>query len=486
MSIGIADATNNKDLGVENTGPGLLGAARVVLYDSAGNPLIVSNGAVHPDRSVPVAGNNDGIARALGVDQTGAVRTAVWTRVFHDAVDGAALNTSLWTSAATVYAVAQANRIITLNSASSGAASASANITSVARFSRHGGVPLRRRVHFRPVWLSQSQWEIGLGVPSGAAAITDGVYLRAQLTGTVQLVVVFNGTEIALDIGTFAAVFGADPSRWYLLDLVVFDDRVECTVRRRDGASGSLPTAESAPIIETTLQLPVSQVAEFNAIALPAFSRMFTSALFSTGVPNLLLGPDTVSIGDVNLSLDQPTQAALLAQTGHATPAGAIASTANYANSAAPASATLSNTSAGYATKGGQWQFAAIAGAETDYVLFAYPVPTGKRLIVRGMTVDAWVMGAASATTPTLLQWGIGRGTAASLANNQHRTPVGAQTIPVGTPIGGMADRRVSEKVAPFVVESGQFLQVILKMPVSTATASQIIRGVCAVETSFI
>jgi len=48
---------------------------------------------------------------------------------------------------------------------------------------------------------------------------------------------------------------------------------------------------------------------------------------------------------------------------------------ANYANSAAPASATLSNTAAGYTTLGGQFQFAAVAGAETDYALFAYTVP---------------------------------------------------------------------------------------------------------------
>lgn len=51
-------------------------------------------------------------------------------------------------------------------------------------------------------------------------------------------------------------------------------------------------------------------------------------------------------------------------------------STANYANTAAPASATLSNTAAGYTTLGGQFQFAAVAG-ETDYALFAFLVPAG-------------------------------------------------------------------------------------------------------------
>jgi len=41
--------------------------------------------------------------------------------------------------------------------------------------------------------------------------------------------------------------------------------------------------------------------------------------------------------------------------------------TANYAPTSAPASATLSSAAAGYATLGGQFQFLAVAGAETDY-----------------------------------------------------------------------------------------------------------------------
>jgi hypothetical protein len=41
--------------------------------------------------------------------------------------------------------------------------------------------------------------------------------------------------------------------------------------------------------------------------------------------------------------------------------------TANYANSAAPASASLANATAGYMTLGGKFQFAAVGGAATKY-----------------------------------------------------------------------------------------------------------------------
>ena len=52
--------------------------------------------------------------------------------------------------------------------------------------------------------------------------------------------------------------------------------------------------------------------------------------------------------------------------------------TANYANSAAPANASLANITAGYTTLGGQFQFAAVGGAETDFALFAFLNPAGQ------------------------------------------------------------------------------------------------------------
>ncbi len=107
----------------------------------------------------------------------------------------------------------------------------------------------------------------------------------------------------------------------------------------------------------------------------------------------------------------------------------APAQTANYANTAAPASATLSNTAAGYTTLGGQWQFAAVAGAETDYALFGFQVTAAaaasanKNLFITGIRIEAVNTGAAVATTATLLQWGLAvGGTAVSLATADSAT----------------------------------------------------------------
>lgn len=125
------------------------------------------------------------------------------------------------------------------------------------------------------------------------------------------------------------------------------------------------------------------------------------------------------------------------------------------AEAAAPASATLSNTAAGYTTLGGQFQFAAVA------------------------------------TTPTVLQWALGVGsTAVSLATTEaaaarapRRITLGTQAFPVGAAIGADAGKRIDVNLdAPVVVEPGTFLHIILKMPVGTATASQIIRGVVGIN----
>ena len=177
-----------------------------------------------------------------------------------------------------------------------------------------------------------------------------------------------------------------------------------------------------------------------------------------------------------------------------AAPTGATAGqTANFTNSTAPVSATLSNTAAGYTTLGGKFQFAAVVGAVTDYALFAYQVPAAsvvggnKNLVIRGIRIDTYNTGAAVATTGTVLEWGVGVGaTAVSLATADsatagtratRRIPLGVQSFAVGAAIGAVANVIDVNLDAPLYVEAGTFVHIILQMPIATATASQIIRG---------
>lgn len=159
---------------------------------------------------------------------------------------------------------------------------------------------------------------------------------------------------------------------------------------------------------------------------------------------------------------------------------------ANHANSTSPTSATLSNTAAGYAKLGGRYQFAAVAGAATDFALFAYQVPSTGRLFITGVRIDAMVTGAANATTATILDWGLGlNSTAVSLATTDSGSTYGPRRVPLGTmaclasaAIGSLFTDPINVTFpTPLVIEPSRYIHVILQIPVGTATSSEVIRG---------
>jgi hypothetical protein len=127
-----------------------------------------------------------------------------------------------------------------------------------------------------------------------------------------------------------------------------------------------------------------------------------------------------------------------------------------------------------------------VAGAETDYALFGYQVPAGKRLVIRGVWIDTMNTGAAVATTATWLQWAIGVGASAvSLATAEaaaakapRRLALGNQVFPIAAAIGAQATVIDKNLDAPLIANGGEFVHVILKMPIATSTASQVIRGI--------
>ena len=109
--------------------------------------------------------------------------------------------------------------------------------------------------------------------------------------------------------------------------------------------------------------------------------------------------------------------------------------------------------------------------------------------MITGIEIETWNTGAASATTPTLLTWGVHNNlTAVSLATaGGARTMLGSQVIAVGTAIGGQADRRVAKQfTTPLVCGPGRFIDIVLRMPVGSATASQVIAGYVNIEGYFI
>lgn len=327
-----------------------------------------------------------------------------------------------------------------------------------------------------------TNWNFDVGMMTLAAAgtsiPTDGVYFRVNSTGVFG-VVNNNGTEQTTSV--FSG-FSITINRVYDFLITIADHKVQFWIDDVLYAEVNRPTNSGAVVYAGSLPWAIRH-----------HHTGTTSAVIQAKIANY-----AIATQDIDNNRLWATNKAGQGLMGVVNPSGGAAGlTANYANSAAPASATLSNTTAGYATLGGQFQFAAVAGAVTDYALFAFlnTTPTtsitGRNLIIRGVWIDTWVTGAASATTPTLLQWALAVGsTAVSLATTDgaatrlpKRIYLGSQSIPVGTAIGGQADRRIDVNLdAPLVVEPGTYCHIILKMPVGTATASEVIQGAIGVN----
>jgi hypothetical protein len=170
-------------------------------------------------------------------------------------------------------------------------------------------------------------------------------------------------------------------------------------------------------------------------------------------------------------------------------PVSPFGQTSNSANSTNPTNATLSNTAAGYTTLGGEFAFAAAAGAATDYALFAFQVPTGYQLIVPCVRISCVNTGAiGSAITPTILRWAIGvNASNVSLATTDsagtswapRRIALGMQSWGLSAFIGQQPPDIVTQP-ADMVIDSGRFLHVIVRIPVGAATASQVFLGTVA------
>lgn len=168
-----------------------------------------------------------------------------------------------------------------------------------------------------------------------------------------------------------------------------------------------------------------------------------------------------------------------LGRTAVTVPAGTQA--ANHANSTSPVSASLSNSTPGYTTLGGRYQFAAPATAATDFTLFAFTVPAGFTLYVTGVSISTLNTGAAVATTATVLDWSVAVSTSADLGAGSgataKRVTVGTQGLIVGAAIGAAAPDITRPFDPALRVPSASIFHVIVQVPLGTATGSQVLRG---------
>lgn len=420
---------------------------------------------------IPISASSQGL---LGTSQVNVD--------FEQGFAASAISPSVWSQVLTTMTITNTQNSAVLNAGNSVASAAVARLVSWRNAEAPRGAD--RICAWRamlPTNVTGAVVEIGLFSASGTTAPTSGAFFRKNSAGDwVGVVVSVSGAETQTGAFPFEPTFGTahDFMIWITGSAVIFqvDNIVVGTVAIGDTAPSPL-TAESGPFC----------------------ARVYNSAATATAQQLHLMRCIGAYYGG-NYGYDRLFLAALGGDVGsQGVVGGSTGSLANWANSAVPASATLSNTAAGYTTLGGQFQFAAVVGAETDYALFGFQVPAqtatnqGRTLLIHGISIDTFNMGAVSATTPTLLQWGVGYdGSAVSLATADgaatkapRRVPVGVQSIPVGAVVGASTNTLSKVFKQPLPINAGNFFHVILKMPVGTATASQIIRGVIGIDATW-
>lgn len=419
-----------------------------------------------------------GIRRRLRASSEGRLTVGIDTPFWRDVFQYTTINASAYSVTTATMTITQANGLLNLNAGASVTTAQSVNWRTWRTFDI---VPTSALVlEFSAIGINQTalnaQCDVGLGYAVTTGTPTDGVFFRWGLDGTLKGVVNNNGTEtLTADLTKVADNARAE------YRIIINDENAEFWI------NGVLRATLSAVSTYTGHGIVQSS-------SLPLMARLFNSGTASAA-KRLGISEVGVFMADVNSNRLWATQQTGMELSSIQSPPGAAAAQlANYANSAAPTSATLSNTAAGYTTLGGQFQFAAVAGAETDYALFAYQVPAGsvtqpgKNLVLRGIWIETFNTVVAVATTATVMQWALGVGSSAvSLATTDsltaagkapRRVSLGTQSFPVGAAVGAEGKRIDVNLDAPLVVAPGSFVHVILKMPIATATATEIFRGI--------
>lgn len=472
----LQDGTSGSILArIFNTSKGLAS----MLVDAAGNTIPKTPGEARgaTDGFLAVGGVNDDNYRPLRVDRLGNMMPGTANLLLHEPFEGATVSSpNRVTVATTTFTQAQtAAGGLNFNSGNSNTAAAAALLTTNRQFAKLQRAPLQCKIRARAGHVTNSLIEFGFGNPANQTSVpTIGAFWQITTGGVVQPILTFNTVDLP---GAAVTMPSGWQSNYYVWDVILDDDEAFFSVQ--DTSTGQI-------IAERRIQLPVTQVRLWNASRLQAFARIHNVTSPATAATLILSSLDVLLL---DMAQNKPWGhiAALSGFGGEVNPT-TFAQPANYANSAAPASATLSNTAAGYTTLGGQFQFAAPVGAETDFALFGFTVPAPYSFVCTGIEIDTYNSGAAVATTAHVLQWFASPDqTAISLATaTNRRTTLGIQSFAVGAAIGAMAAPVLrSLNDAPLVTNPGRIMVVGLKIPVGTATASQIIRGVVAIRGYF-
>jgi hypothetical protein len=418
-------------------------------------------------------------------------RVGIDSELFCDNFNALSQNTAIWSYTFATMTAAQPGAGTVNFSAVQGTTSAhGAFMRTHQYFSLANTAPLAVEFmcgQFNAALVSGEVWLMGLGLPTAAVTRpTDGAWFRITSAG-VEGYIAFNGTETPATFATPLLLSSLTAGEIFKFTMVVGEREVEFWWDDKHLGHVDIPAANGVPWL---------------AASAPVFLMKYnTGAVSNTNTMRV----SRVGVGLLDIDANKPwahqrATMGLMAYQGQN--GGTMGTTALLPNATAATTVTggaLSQTVAIATGLGGQAGIvAAVAGIDGLVTAFQNPTPTinqtGRNLIITGVRIDAVNIGAAVATTASVLQWSLAFGatgaTIPSLAQAEtasfvtatakawRRVPLGLHSWIVGAAIGAPAEAIRETFDSPIVVHPGQWVAAVAKFIVGTATASQVIWAV--------
>lgn len=410
-------------------------------------------------------------------------RVGVDTIIFNDTFNATAQNTANWRHGSSTMTMTQSAGFLNVNAAGTSTISSNfAFLNTFRYFPLIGTAPLSVEFSsaFSELPIANEVLQFGLGIATGAAECVDGVWFEYTSAGLKGCTRYNSGTVVKTDLVSSLSV---NVTRHFTI--VVGEDEVQFWVDDVLYGRQSSPAGQGQP---------------FMTSALPVFIQKYNNGTIGAS-PNLIarFGDVTVSIMDIATNQTWANQMASWGLGLQGLNGGTMGSPqVQWANTALPSAAAATNTTAALgAFLGGIFQMNAPATSATDVIISSYQNPAGgvnqtpRTMKLRGIKVDCVNSVTAVATTASTfavaLAWGA---TNVSLATTESGSfvsgttkarriqPLGIITFPVGAAVGASGGTIQFDFEAPIVINPGEFVQVIAKPLVGTATATEVFQWV--------